>query len=79
MIFGLLAITFGWICGGPALGLFAVILGAVALMQIKSNPLQYSGKPFAFIGMITGGVVLLFTLAMFVFWLVMMIIGMATS
>ena len=79
MILGLLAITFGWICGGPVLGLFSVILGAVALMQIKSNPIQYSGRPFAFIGIFTGGLVLLFTVAMFVFWLVMMIVGMATS
>jgi hypothetical protein len=79
LILGLLAITFGWICGGPVVGLFAVILGIVALMQIKGNPTQYGGKPFAMIGIATGGVVLLFTLAMFVFWVVMLIIGAATS
>src|SRR4030095_10963902 len=28
MVLGLLSITFGWICGGPVFGLFAVILGA---------------------------------------------------
>jgi hypothetical protein len=79
LILGLLAITFGWICGGPVFGLFAVVLGAVALMQIKSNPTHYSGKPFATIGIVTGGIMLLFSIAMFAFWVVMLIIGAATS
>jgi hypothetical protein len=75
LILGLLAITFGWICGGPVFGFFAVLLGAVALLQIKSNPGRYSGKVFALVGLITGGIMLLFTIAMFAFWIVMVIIG----
>jgi hypothetical protein len=79
LILGVLSITIGWICGGPILGLFAVVLGGIALMQIKNNPIHYTGKPFAFGGIATGGIALLATVAMFAFWIIMMIIGAATS
>ncbi len=75
LILGLLSITFGWICGGPVLSFFAVLLGAIALAQIKSNPVQYAGKVPALVGLITGGIVLLFTLAMLIFWIIMIIIA----
>ena len=75
LVLGLLSITFGWICGGPVFGLFAVILGGIALMQIKSSPAQHTGKPFAIVGMITGGLALLVTIAMMAFWFIMLIIG----
>jgi Domain of unknown function (DUF4190) len=75
MVLGLLGISFGWICGGPVFAIFAVILGAVAMMQIKSNPTQYTGRPFALVGLITGGLVLLFNLALMFIWIIVMIIG----
>jgi len=75
LILGLLSITFGWICGGPVLGFFAVVLGAIALVQIKNNPAQYGGKVPALVGLITGGFVLLLTVAMMIFWLIMIIIS----
>ena len=78
LVFGIAAITFGWICGGPAFGLLAVILGLVALSQIKRNPVQYGGKPMALGGLITGGIVLLFYLALVVIWIVVFIIGAAS-
>lgn len=77
LIFGIAAITFGWICGGPVFALLALILGTVALSQIKRNPLQYGGKPLALGGMITGGIVLLIHLVLLAFWLVFSIIGAA--
>jgi Domain of unknown function (DUF4190) len=79
LIFGLAGITFGWICGGPVLGLFALILGAVALTQIKRNPAQYGGKPLALVGMITGGLMVLINVAILAIWIVMLIIGAASS
>jgi Domain of unknown function (DUF4190) len=79
LIFGIISITFGWICGGPILGLIAVVLGAVALTQIKKNPQQYTGKPIAIVGLITGGIALLINLAFIAFWIVMLIIGAASS
>jgi hypothetical protein len=79
LIFGLVSVTFGWICGGPIFGLLAVILGAVALTQIKRNPQQHGGKPIALAGLITGGIALLVNLAIIALWIVMMIIGAATG
>jgi Domain of unknown function (DUF4190) len=79
LIFGLLSITFGWICGGPIFGLLGVVLGAMALIQIKKNPLQHSGKPIAIVGLITGGIALLVYAAIIALWIVMMIIGAASN
>jgi hypothetical protein len=79
LIFGIAAITFGWICGGPFFAVLALILGTVALSQIKRNPLQYGGKPLALGGMITGGIVLLIHLVLLVFWLVFSMVGAAWS
>jgi hypothetical protein len=59
--------------------LLAVILGAVALTQIKRNPQQHGGKPIALAGLITGGIALLVNLAIIALWIVMMIIGAATG
>jgi hypothetical protein len=79
LIFGIISITFGWICGGPIFGLLAVVLGGVALTQIKKNPQQYTGKPIAVAGLITGGISLLVNLALIAFWIVMMIIAAASN
>lgn len=57
LVFGIVAMTFGWICGGFLFGLIAFILGAIALTQIKKNPTGYGGKPFAIGGMAMGGFV----------------------
>ena len=79
LIFGLVSITFGWICGGPIFALLALVLGAVALTQIRRNPEQHSGKPMALIGLITGGLTLLIYVAFMALWIVMMIIGAASN
>lgn len=78
LIFGIAGITVGWICGGPILGILALILGFVALSQIKKNPERHGGKPMALAGMIMGGIVLLGHLAILAIWLVMLAIGAAS-
>ncbi len=79
LIFGLVGITFGWICGGPLFGLFAVALGTIALILIKKDPAHYGGKPFALAGLIAGGLVLLINIAIIAFWIVMLIVDSASG
>ena len=47
-------------CLGPVPGIVAVVLGFVALSQIKKSPEKYGGKPYATAGIIIGGVSIFF-------------------
>jgi hypothetical protein len=78
LVFGLASITIGWLCFGLPLGILAIILGFIALSQIKKNPMQYGGKPLAIGGMVTGGIVMLIHLAIFAIWIVMFIVSAAS-
>ncbi|HKR59662.1 MAG TPA: DUF4190 domain-containing protein [Pyrinomonadaceae bacterium] len=79
LILGILSITIGWLCGGPFLALFAVVLGIVALMQIRKSPLHHGGKPMALIGLILGGIVLVIYVVIMAIWLIMLMVGAVTS
>jgi Domain of unknown function (DUF4190) len=75
LVAGIAGITVGWICGGPLFGLVAVVVGAIALIQIKGNPDQYGGKPLAIGGVVAGGIVLAFNIILIIIWIAMLIIG----
>lgn len=75
MILGLVGITFGWICGGPFFALLAVVMGTVALFQIKKDPVRYGGKPMALIGLILGAIVLAIYVVIMAIWVIMMFAG----
>jgi len=79
LVFGVASITIGWLCFGLPLGILAIILGFVALSQIKRKPEQYGGKPLAIGGMVTGGIMLLVQLAIIVIWIVALIISSASK
>lgn len=49
-------------CFGPVPAIVALVLGLVALSQIKKSPDKFGGKPFATAGVIIGGVTVLFYL-----------------
>jgi hypothetical protein len=73
MIVGLCGIVFGFLCFfGPMLGITALILGFVALSQIKNSPQTVGGKPFAWVGVITGALSLV---AYVGFFLLVMLMG----
>ena len=78
LILGLISITFGWICGGPFFALLAVILGIIALMQIRKDPARYGGKPLALTGTIMGAIVLAIYVVLMAIWLIMMFVGAAS-
>jgi|SRR5215213_446503 len=52
-------------CMGPIPGIVALVLGLVALSQIKKSPEKFSGKPYATAGVIIGAVTILFYLVFF--------------
>ena len=55
MVLGLVSITVGWCCSfGVLTGPIALILGIVALVQIKNEPAKYGGKGLAIAGVIMG-------------------------
>jgi hypothetical protein len=56
LVLGILSITVGWCCSfGILTGPIALVLGIVALVQIKNDPAKYGGKGFAIGGIVTGG------------------------
>jgi uncharacterized protein DUF4190 len=58
LITGILGLVFG--CFGPLPGIAALVLGGIALAQIKNSPQTTGGKPLAIAGLITGGLAVLF-------------------
>ena len=58
-------------CFGPLPGIIALVLGLVALSQIKKSPDKYGGKPFATAGVIIGGITIMF----YVFFLIWVILN----
>jgi hypothetical protein len=77
LVFGLVTITLGWCCFyiGVLTGPIAVVLGVVALVQIKNNPTQYTGKPLAITGIAIGALGLLLLVLLIVFGFIGTILG----
>ena len=75
MVLGILSITVGWFCFGPIPAIIAIILGLVALSQMKKNPDHFGGQPFAWTGIITGGAMLLIYGGIMIFYVIMIAIA----
>ena len=58
MITGILGLALG--CIGPLPAIAAIILGWIALSQIKRSPETMGGKPLAIIGIVTGSLTVAF-------------------
>ena len=78
MVLGIISLTVGWMCFGPIPAIISIILGVVALSQIKKNPDHFGGQPFAWVGVITGGLTVLVYGGIMIFYAIMIAIA-ATS
>jgi len=79
LVLGIISVTVGWLCFGPIPGIAAIILGGVALSQIKKNPERVGGKQSAIFGIVTGGITVLIYLGFLIFYIVIMIAAAANA
>jgi Domain of unknown function (DUF4190) len=70
MVIGIVSITVGWLFFGPIPAIIAIILGGVALSQIKKNPERVGGKPAAWVGIITGAATVVIFAIFLVFYVI---------
>ena len=75
MITAIAGLVFGFWCFGPVPGIAAVIMGAMALSQMKKTPDKVGGKPFATAGVIIGGITVVFYGLLFLWFLLAVIFG----
>lgn len=75
MVIGIISITVGWLCFGPVPGIVAIILGGVALSQIKKNPERVGGKQAAWVGIFTGSA----TVVIYAIFLILYVIAMIAA
>ncbi|MFS8086764.1 MAG: DUF4190 domain-containing protein, partial [Acidobacteriota bacterium] len=75
MVLGIISVTVGWMCFGPIPGIAAIILGGVALSQIKKNPERVTGRQFAWVGVITGSLTLVIYACVMIFYVIIAIMS----
>ena len=69
LVLGIFSITIGWCCYlGVVTSPVAMVVGIVSLVQINNNPTQYTGKPLAIGGIVTGGLFLVLWVLLIVIW-----------
>ena len=68
MIVGLAGILLSW-CFGPVPGIIALVLGLVALSQIKKSPEKYTGKGMAITGIVIGSLTIVFYILLVIGWI----------
>ena len=73
MVVGIISVTVGWLCLGPIPGIAAIIMGAVALSQIKKTPDRVGGKPMAVVGVVTGSITVLIYAGIMIFYVILFI------
>lgn len=71
MIVGILSMA----CLGPIPAIVAIVLGMVALSQIKKNPGRVGGRQSAIVGIVTGSLGLVIYGGIIIFYVAMIIIG----
>ena len=74
MITGIAGIVLGG-CLGPLPGIAALIMGLMALSQIKKMPDKVTGKPFATAGVIIGGLTIAFYIILLIWFVLSLSLG----
>jgi hypothetical protein len=74
MIVGIAGLVAGG-CLGPLPGIAALIMGLVALSQIKKEPDKYGGRPLAIAGVVIGSVSIAFYLLLFLWFILGIVFG----
>jgi hypothetical protein len=69
---GIVSLMFGWFCMFPILGLVAVVLGMIALGQMRNSP-NPPGRGLAIGGVIMGGINLAFIL-LWILWFILAVL-----
>ncbi len=62
-------------CFGPIPGVIGLVLGLVALGQIKKSPEKFTGKPYATAGIIVGGLTIGFYVLLMIWFAIMAALG----
>jgi hypothetical protein len=75
MITAIAGLVFGFWCFGPLPGIAALIMGLIALSQIKKTPDKVGGRPFAVAGVIIGGINIAFYILLFLWFILSLIFG----
>jgi hypothetical protein len=79
MIVGLVSVTLGWLCLGWLEAIAAVIMGIIALVMANSDPKRYGGKTFAYVGIGTGALSILGTIAIWIIYVFILAAGSTTK
>ena len=74
MITAIIGIVAGG-CLGPIPAIIALVLGIIALSQIKKSPTQFSGKPFATAGIIIGSINIAFYVVLLIWFILSLALG----
>src|SRR6185503_10592342 len=75
MVIGIISVTVGWLCMGPVPGIVAIVLGGIALSQIKKTPDRVVGKQAAWVGVITGSV----TVVIYAIFLIIYVVALIAN
>ena len=70
-LIGLAAAT----CLGPVPGIVGVVLGLIALSQIKKSPTEYGGKQYATAGIVIGSINIAFYILLLIWFLLALLFG----
>jgi hypothetical protein len=66
LVLGIFSVTLGWCCSiGLLSAPIAIVLGIVSLVQIKNDPARNTGKPLSIVGIVLGGIYVVFWILIF--------------